>query len=433
MNADYIKTVVDAVKSAGGNKTLAAKNLGLTRSAVRRAVARAERVLDEASAIYGDAPEYDLVHPVAPGFVVKGTSIRYDGKGVIQQYWNKTRLEGRDEEDTIQLPDPKKIVKRSTLYDQTGAVTQQWIAEKPEDAEREKLWQEFAEGLCAEIPRIKPLESPATFLDEDLLVAYPVADHHFGMLAWAPESGDDYDLEIAERLLTNAATYLTSVTPPAKHALVAFLGDMMHYDSFEPVTPRSRHLLDAEGRYPKMVSATIRSMRRVIDLALVKHEQVHVILEIGNHDPSSAVFLAQAFAALYENEPRITIDTSPAQYHYFRFGNCLIGTHHGHQAKLDALPGIMARDRARDWGETLHRYWWTGHIHHAKGSRTVPNFADGAGCSVESFRILPPRDAYAAGAGYGAPRDAKAIILHREDGEASRITVTPAMLKRLKK
>lgn len=40
MNADYIKTVTDAVKAAGGNKTKAAQTLGLTRSAVRRAMAK---------------------------------------------------------------------------------------------------------------------------------------------------------------------------------------------------------------------------------------------------------------------------------------------------------------------------------------------------------------------------------------------------------
>lgn len=363
-----------------------------------------------------------------PSYIIKGESILTNRIGEEVGKWTKTRLAGRDDADTLQLPDPKKIIRTSRLYDQTGAVTQQWVTEQADAQKREALWQVAAAALTEAIPRIEPITAPNT-PNDDLLVAYPVADHHFGMLSWAPETGADYDLEIAEQLLADATRYLIGAAPAASCALVAFLGDMMHYDSFEAVTPRSRNLLDADSRYPKMVATTIRAMRRVIDGALAKHNHVHVIIEIGNHDPSSAVFLAQSFAALYEAEPRVTIDTNPASYHYFRFGGCLIGTHHGHQVKMDSLPGIMARDRARDWGETRHRFWWTGHIHHAKSARTIPNFSDGAGCSVESFRILPPVDAYNAGMGYRSPRDMKSIVLHRMHGEVARHTVTPHMLE----
>lgn len=388
----------------GGNQSEAAKRLGIARQTLQNTIHQAD------------------------GHVVKGVSILTDRHGEETGRWTKTRLRGREEAETVQLPDPKKIVKRSTLYDQEGRVTQQWIAEKPEDAERERLWQAFADGLAADLPRLQPIKAPAV-ADNDLLVGYPVADLHLGMLSWAPETGADYDLEIGERLLTGAMQYLVGRAPAASRALVAFLGDVMHYDSFEAVTPRSRHLLDADSRYPKMVATTIRTMRAAIDIALCKHAAVDVVIEIGNHDLSSAIFLAQAFSALYENEPRVRIDTSPAQFHYYRFGRCLIGTHHGHSVKMDNLPGVMARDRAQDWGETLHRQWWTGHIHHAKSAKTVPNFADGAGCSVESFRILPPVDAHAANMGYRAPRDMKAIVLHRDLGEMSRITANPAMFK----
>lgn len=44
MDDDYVKTVMNAVKAADGNKTRAAQTLGLTRSAVRRAIAKAQHV-----------------------------------------------------------------------------------------------------------------------------------------------------------------------------------------------------------------------------------------------------------------------------------------------------------------------------------------------------------------------------------------------------
>jgi hypothetical protein len=161
-------------------------------------------------------------------------------------------------------------------------------------------------------------------------------------------------------------------------------------------------------------------MRYAIEAAAAKHGRVLAIVEIGNHDLASSIFLMEALSNIYENDPRITVDTSPAHYHYFEFGRCLVGTHHGHGPKPDKLPLIMATDRPEEWGRTEHRYWWTGHIHHD----TTKDFE---GCRVESFRVLPPSDAWATQKGYRSRRDMKSIILHSEYGEVARHTVTPSM------
>lgn len=395
-----------------------AERLGLSAGAVQRRLEAWERK----AAQQGYAPDFDITHPVPDGLTLKGTSIRYDGDGNIDQYWNKTRVQGRDIEDVVQLPDPKKIVKVSTLYDQQGNITQQWVSEKPEDAQREALWRECAAAMASELPRVDATPAPDSTSGE-LLAAYPVGDHHNGMLSWNKETGADYDLVIGEKLLASAIEYLTAATPACDQAIIPFLGDFTHYDSVHAVTPTSGNLLDADSRYPKMIRVAIRSMRYLVGAALRRHKRVHIIVEIGNHDLFSAIFLVECLANIYENEPRVTIDTSPAHYHYFEFGACLIGTHHGHGAKMDKLPLIMATDRAQIWGRTKHRYWWTGHVHHQQSM-------DYQGCSVESFRILPPPDAWAAQKGYRPIRDMKAIILHKEHGEVARHTVNPEMCSR---
>ena len=163
-------------------------------------------------------------------------------------------------------------------------------------------------------------------------------------------------------------------------------------------------------------------MRHAIDTALRAHGRVHVIVEPGNHDLASSVFLATCLSIAYEKEQRVTVDTSPAHYHYFRFGKVLLGTHHGHGAKMDVLPIIMAADRPKDWGETRFRYFWTGHIHQSRIQQ------DYSGCVVESFRVLPPADAWAAQKGYRPHRDMKAVVFHRQHGEVARHTVNPNMI-----
>lgn len=375
----------------------------------------------------GPLPQYDLTHPLPPGLALQGTSIRYDGDGEVQQYWNKSKLEGRDPADTVQLPDPKTIVKVSTLYDQQGRVAQQWVAEKPEDIARKEAWQAFAKELAADLPKIDPISAPE-HAAEHLMACYPVGDHHLGMLSWGAETGADYDLRIGERLLVGAVDHLIAAAPPCERAAVVFLGDFLHYDSFESVTPTSRNQLDSDSRYPKMVRTAIRAMRHTVESAAMRHKQVNVIVEIGNHDLSSSIFLMECLANIYADDPRITVDVSPAHYHYFSFGSVLVGTHHGHGVKMDQLPIIMATDRPDDWGRTKHRYWWTGHVHHSRTKMIADRGQDFVGCSVESFRILAPADAWAAQKGYRPIRDMTAIVLHKQHGEVARFKVNPDML-----
>ena len=316
------------------------------------------------------------------------------------------------------------LARRSSLLDAEGNILQQWLIEKPEEKAKLEAWQEAARVLAEPLPRAEPVAAPAATLDH-LLTLYPVGDHHLGMLSWRHETGDSYDLDIGERLLTEAMAHLVAVSPASEEAVIAFLGDFLHYDSFEAVTPANRNLLDADGRYPKVFAAGLRLMRRAIETAAARHGRVHVVVEIGNHDPSSAIVLMISLANIYENDPRITIDTSPRHFHYYEFGKVALGFHHGHgrAAKAEQLPGIMAADRCEMWGRTRYRYWHTGHVHHT----TVK---DHAGCTTESHRILPPADAYAAHEGYRAPRDMKAIVYHRDYGEVGRSVVNPSMLER---
>lgn len=368
-----------------GSERKAAEALGVAKSnfyAVKKAV-------QAKAAMSGDAPEYDYTHPVPPGYVVKGMSTLYDEAGNIKLQWNKTQI---DKEA-------------------------QW-----------QMFQEAVEELCRTIPAVEPIP----LLDQsamDALAVYPVGDHHMGMLAWDKETGADYDLRIGERLLDGASSYLIRKFSGAKQCLIVLLGDFFHYDSATPETPTSKHKLDADSRFPKMVRAGLRAACRMIETAAAHHENVHVIVEIGNHDIYSSVFLQEALSFRYENNPRVHIDTSPMHYHYFRFGTTLIGTHHGHGTPMRNLPLLMAADRPQDWGETEYRYWYTGHIHTSK-KQAAMSAEDFSGCTVESFRILPGMDAWAHQKGYRSISDMKAILIDPEFGEQSRLTVNPKMLER---
>jgi hypothetical protein len=250
-----------------------------------------------------------------------------------------------------------------------------------------------------------------------------MGDPHLGMLAWPAETGNAFDLAIAERNLFAAVDRLVDLAPRTQKALIENLGDFFHADNKNSTTTKGTRL-DTDGRWPKVLATGIKLMRRVIDRALQKHEHVTVINEIGNHDDHTSIVLSIALAQFYEHEPRVSIDTSPQSFHWYRFGKCLIGTHHGHNVKLTDLPGVMAVDQAKAWGETEHRYWHVGHVHH-DALKELP------GCTVETFRTLAGKDAWHAGQGYRAGRDMKLIVLHKDHGEVGRHTVGISLVHEL--
>lgn len=372
----------------------------------------------------GYAPGFDLQHPSAPGLTLKGTSLRYNADGEVEQYWNKTKQEGLDPELAHKLPDPKRITKLSTLFDQEGRVVQQWVAEKPEEAHREALWLDFARGLAADLPQLPPRPAPAIDRREGLLNFIPWGDPHFGMYAWAAETGEDFDLTIARRDLCAAVDWLVGQAPPAPRCVIASVGDFSHADNYEGMTPRSGNVLDCDTRLPKVVQVGVAAVRQATESALERHETVELVFVPGNHDPLLSVILAIMLAHIYENEPRVLVNDAPTKRKYVRHGKVLLGVVHGDRTKDRDLPGIMATERAEDWGLTRHRYWFRGHHHHDR--REEFN-----GCIVEQVRTLAAGDAWSVGGGYLSGRDMKLITFHNEFGEVSRTTCSIDLLRHL--
>lgn len=403
-----------------------AEALALSVSQVnRRLKGWEDLVATRAAAKAGDLPEFDLTHPIAPGMTSRGTSIAYDGQGNVQLYWNKTKEQGRLPEEAIHLPDPKKITKTATSYGADGRVNQQWVTEKIEDVDRENLWREFAKALAEDLPRLDPVKPPTINFNDNLMNVIPFGDPHFGLYCWADEVGADFDLTIAKEDLCGAVDHLVSSAPPARRLLIANLGDFFHADNTEGKTARSGHILDMDTRLPKVIRVGVSAMRQAITSGLRTHETVEVVNAIGNHDEVLSMAMSVMLSNLYENDPRVIIHDMPTRRHYIRHGKTLIGITHGDRSKDSELPGLMATERAPDWGATTNRYFYRGHHHHDEKKEFN-------GCIVEQFRTLAPGDSYAVGGGWLSGRDMKLITHHAEYGEVARATCSVDLLRGLR-
>jgi len=325
-------------------------------------------------------------------------------------------LEMRLQRAPVPTLPPGHVVKgASTLVGPDGEIKAQWIKTREDDRRYQSLLDAMAEISGSWLGMADPVPPPEATSDE-LLCIIPLGDPHVGLYAWAEETGADFDLATAERNLVTAVDHLVGLAPPAREGVLVNLGDFFHSDNAQNRTARSGHALDVDTRWAKVLSVGIRTMRRCIERMLARFESVRVICAIGNHDDHSSVMLATCLAQFFEREPRVAVDTSPAKFHWIRFGKNLIGVTHGDSIKMERLAGVMAHDRAADWGEAEHRYWYTGHVH---SDRAI----EAPGVVIESFRTLAARDAYAAGAGYRSGRDLKLDVLHRKYGRINRHVV----------
>lgn len=368
---------LDAIEQYGGQRA-ACKALGLTRSALQDALSR----LKKKAARQGFSPEHDMTKTVPDGYMVKGVS---------------------------------------TFYDKDGKPRGQWVKSSADMQRQAEIMRAALEAMKEEVPRAKPVPGPKRSRGE-LCTVYTLTDCHVGMRAWHKEGGADWDLSIAEKTLVGCFAQMIDSNPDAAVGFVNQLGDFLHQDSINAVTPTSGHLLDSDGRFSKVVQAAIRVIRCVVDLALRKHERVVLLMAEGNHDISSSIWLRSMFAALYENEPRVKVIDSELPYYVYQHGQTMLAFHHGHLAKNDQLPLLFAAQFPRVWGDTVKRYAHTGHRHHVEEK-------EHSGITVIQHPTLSARDAYAARGGWISERAATAITYHERWGQVARCTVTPEMLE----
>lgn len=356
----------------------AALSLGITHPAIVKAV----KAVKAKAARQGYSPEHDMAHLVPDGFHLKGTS---------------------------------------TLYDEDGKPRLQWVKTSIDQERQAELMRETVRALCLEVNAVPAIAPPAHTLD-DLLNCYVITDYHLGMNAWGEETGDDWDMRIAESTLINWFSAAIAQAPDAKVGVFAQLGDFLHWDGIQAVTPTSGHVLDADTRFQKLVRVAISVIRRITGMLLHKHEKVVLLMAEGNHDLASSMWLRELFSALYEAEPRIEVITRPDPYYCYEHGQTSVFFHHGHKKRMDSLETVLIAKFREVFGRTLYSYAHTGHLHHnvLRETNTM---------TIEQHRTLAASDSHASRGGWMSGRDAKVITYHANRGEVGRVIVSYDMVR----
>ena len=361
-----------------GSIRKAAKDLGISHQALVRNIQSIERKM----MIQGYAPKYDQTHPVPETQFVKGVSTYYNKEGEPAAQWVKT------------------------------------------SAKQESLIEALKEAVAAlkeDITPQEPIPQQSNLKHENLLNSVIVTDLHIGMLAWGQEGGNGWDVKIAERVLKASIYDVIQRTPEAETGLICFLGDTLHYDSLESVTPKNRNPLDSDSRYRKIIRISIKCIKKTVNEMLKRHKKVNLIIAEGNHDLIGSQWLQELFVELYAQESRIDVIVNELPYYCYTFGKTMITMHHGHKQNKDQLINTIPALFPKEWGETKYRYCYSGHVHHSSKSEKY-------GIISETFPTLAAKDAYASRLGLDSQAGLTCITYHKDHGEFSRIVSRPVYL-----
>lgn len=383
------KAMAEALIRNNGNRTAAAEELGISTRTLQKWVPRLKEI----------------------GYEIPDSEYNIDRTA----YLLKQAMAGHKA-----APDGYYVKGVSTLYDGQGEVSAQWVKTNADEERRDAAVREAYKAMAEGVERLPPIPAPQHVLS-NLANLYTITDAHVGMHAWGKQTGQDWDLQIAEQIITGVFLQMIASSPPARVGIVNQLGDYLHFDSIKPVTPTSGHILDADSRYQKMAAVGCKVLRRIIVAAAAKHEVVHIIISDDNHSPVGAVWQRLMFSAIFEREPRVTVEMSPSPFVVYQHGKTMLGFHHGHKVKKPSLPLLFAARFPQEWGASRYRYIHTGHLHHSDEK-------EHPGVYVIQHPTLAAQDSYAHDMGFESKQAASSISYHVEHGQVGRQTFVPEAL-----
>ena len=250
---------------------------------------------------------------------------------------------------------------------------------------------------------------------DPLMAEIAIVDHHFGSLAWKPETGHaNYDHRIAARLYEEAFMDLLERCAKGNRLdriVIIHGNDAININGSSGATAAGTPQVN-DTRWQHMWESYWECSVKAINSAL-EVAPVDVIVMPGNHDRDLIWAHGHSLKCFYSGRKDVRIDNAPICRKYYKYGVNLLGLAHGDSIKLNHLPLLMATEAA-DLYATCKRFeWHTGHLHHLRVDK------DGENCGIR-VRTLPSLSAptqWAVTNGYSRSlRASQAFLWHRDKG-----------------
>lgn len=307
-----------------------------------------------------------------------------------------------------------QALKASSIYVSKNGETSGWF--KGEQLQHTP--EELAEFLSKRLPVSKLKLPKVDKCNKNYMMQWPIYDAHHGMLAWAKETGNDYDHKISRHLQISAGKILFKAFGPVKRAVIILGGDNQTSDNRSGKTEKSGNILDTDTRYPNMAWCAYETSVSCIEIAQHFADEVHVVVLSGNHDYHAATHLTIELFAHFRNTKNVTIDCSPEKHRFLRWGNTIFMATHGDtpdkRIATYALQQVLRRGLAKN--EDVERVRvLMGHLH-KKERKTPDMLTEEDGVVIERFPTLAAQEAYAIEGAYTSCRATEANLWHHKHG-----------------
>lgn len=359
--------ILEAIAKANGNQSDAAKALGIARTTLRDRLTSIERKTGqkpmEEKAQWQETRSRDV-------WIIESTDSRIctvddaiAKAGVDMAVWEVDQVTVNGWDVTMKLKDGDKDKPFRAQNQQIRIRLKRKVPQCQADAAAELI--KRMANHAPKYPKFAPLKK----ISDPHMLEISIFDHHFGKLAWAKETDNNYDLDIAENVFKAAVEELLQKAQayPLEKILFPIGQDFFHIDNPKNVTINNTPQ-DVDGRFAKIFETGCMACVNAID-HMIRVAPVEIVCIPGNHDRTSSWFLVKYLGAWYRNCQRVAVNDSSRLRKYVRYGINLIGYTHGDEEKHDSLPAIMAAEAKDDWAATEHREWHVGHYHKRKEVR----------------------------------------------------------------
>lgn len=261
-------------------------------------------------------------------------------------------------------------------------------------------------------PKYKKIKLPQS--GPETLAVTCLFDVHFGKLAWNAETGNSYDLKIAEKIFKNAVIDLMAHVKDRKISRFCLpLGnDFFHIDNKRNTTYLGTPQ-DTDSRYAKIFETGKMAVIWAIEY-MIQFADVDVLWVPGNHDPTTSYHLVETISSWFNRTKNVQVDCTPPQRKYYTWHNMLLGFTHGDKMKPESLPNLMALEKPEDWAKCDCREWLLGHQH--RSQKWVSKDTDTyQGTTVRTIQALTATDAWHYEQGFVGSRRAAEILLYEKD------------------
>lgn len=237
---------------------------------------------------------------------------------------------------------------------------------KQKDVEAAKNEIEQLKELAKEYsPKLLPYFTDRN--EDNLMLEINLPDAHIGKLSWGVETGHgNYDVKIAEAVYWAALETLLARVAHRVFSKILFVvgNDLLNSDDIEGRTTAGTYV-SSDARYHKTFSAIRTLMVDAIE-RLRRVAPVKVVVVSGNHDQLSAWHLGDSLECFFHKYADVEIDNLPRARKYHQHGLVGLMFTHGHKARRQDYPLLMAAEQPQMWGSTKFREIHTGHLHMTK-------------------------------------------------------------------